>query len=186
MSNISTKYWIDAEDRLIKVSETWDTFAENNDGRAVVSEAVIGKRLWQFVTGDITRMWVETVINRARFLNQPIEKEYRCDSPDEKRYMQMSIVPEENEVLCVVHKLLKTEKLPTKICFEGKRVAKPGYVQRCSICNRLHIDNAWREVDLAVKERYIDAPGPVIVFYGVCDECVAALPRLQGVASVAS
>jgi hypothetical protein len=43
---VVTGYWLDAGDKLIRVSDTWDVFAMNNNGQAVISSLVLGKPLW--------------------------------------------------------------------------------------------------------------------------------------------
>jgi hypothetical protein len=123
-------------------------------------------------------MWVETVINSVRFLNRPVQKEYRCDLPNKKRYMQMVINPQGNETLHVRHNLLRTEQLLAAVTFGSTGPDTQSLNQRCNICNRLNIDGNRQEFDEALSLNRIDTAEPVAVYCTVCDDRVLELSNL--------
>lgn len=77
-------YWLDKHDIIQKVGAGWDVFALANDGQQTLEEQVLGKRLWSFINGSATRLWVDAVLNYARISGKVVEKRYRCDSATEK------------------------------------------------------------------------------------------------------
>src|ERR1700754_493162 len=87
-------FWLDDANRISRVNDTWDRFALDNEGHDCTADAVLGRPLNQFVNGDTTKILVDTLILRARALKSPVEREYRCDSPETKRFMQMRLEPE--------------------------------------------------------------------------------------------
>lgn len=169
MALTETTYKIDREDCIIDVSSGWDGFAIENNGPSVVSSSVIGHKLSEFISGDSTSMWIYSLIHSARATKKEIVRFYRCDSPEEKRYMKMTITPEEDGSVSVTSKLLRTEKMRRRVPF----VYNPGSSNRkCSICNRIQYQNSWLEPDDARVLGLLDDSDPISVIYSVCPTCM--------------
>ena len=92
MTTQTTAYVLDNRNRIISVSEAWDRFAAENGGNKTSYKDVCGRPIWDFVTGDPTRMWREAIFQFARLRGDRVERPYKCDSPDLKRFMRMRIV----------------------------------------------------------------------------------------------
>lgn len=171
-----TSYWLDEDNRIEQVSgPTWDRFAAENRGDALLGERVLGRSLMDFIAGDTTRMWVHAVISYARLLGKAVSREYRCDSPDERRYMRMDIEPLGDGRLRVDHWLLRTESVPAPIDFQTATEAERAAFHRCSICNRVRIRGFWVEAHPAVFEHLGTEDATLPVVYAVCDDCQQAL-----------
>ena len=65
------EYVLDNRDRIISVGEAWNHFAAQNGGKNVSSKDVIGRPLWDFVAGDATRMWLETLSDLQECAAEP-------------------------------------------------------------------------------------------------------------------
>lgn len=155
-------YWLDAADRILRVSPGWDVFARANGGEALLGEAVLGQPLRRFVSGDPTRMWLDAVLSLARLKGAAVERAYRCDCPDMKRFMRMQVVPEPGGVLRLEHRILSVEPREP-VHFVPWRGGQGRPVARCSLCCRIQQDGQWTEA-APCSEAY-----PVI--YTVCPEC---------------
>ena len=164
-------YWLDENDRIIRVSAGWDQFAMINDGHAALSANIIGKPLTDFINGARTRHWMQTVLALTRLRNEPIEKLYRCDSTVEKRFMRMDVIPEPYGVLQIKHTVLVMESLPTEFVFNSVLFSHKAYISRCSNCLRLHIGERWLEPDEAYYAETLDLGQPLPVIYDVCKTC---------------
>jgi len=169
----TTSYWLDNQDRIIEVSSTWDVFAKENNGESVFSENIIGKSLKNYIKSDETRMFTELLLNKARLLNITVERQYRCDSPDVKRFMKMLIIPEEYNVLRVNHYVLKIEPHSIKLNFMYANDQKIKFMKRCSICNKVHFENKWLEGDSNEVSKYIRENNLIHVLYTVCEVCIS-------------
>lgn len=169
-------YTVDGEGTIVAVGGSWDDFARRNGGEAILSTRIIGKKLDQFIHGDETLMFMRTMIMSARVLDTAIQRPYRCDSPALKRYMEMTLQPHADGVVEVIHRELRSEPVahPVRMmavpCGNGSR-----FVKRCSVCNRLRIQEVWSEVDEAVADgRLLPQDLHALkVFYGVCPQCLA-------------
>lgn len=171
-----TVYWLDRHDKIIRVCDFWDQFALENDGDNVISSRVVGKHVLDFVHGDTTRMWIETLLQLSRLRGAYLERPYRCDSPDMRRYMKLGIFPESSGILRLEHTLVSTEEKKFKVQI---RVAPDETVsdirQRCSICGRIHSDRQWIEPEQDTHVCQGNQPVGLDVVYVVCDDC--QLPR---------
>lgn len=173
-------YHLDRKDRIIEVGGSWDRFAiENNSAPACLSDKVCNRPLVDFISGDETRMWVYAVFMLARARQHPIERNYRCDSPDERRYMLMRVLPEQNGELEVQHEILRCEKRSHPVNFTPVSGILPSSHLRCSICGRLRNGGAWVEPEtfLPPDDLSHGSDKPLRVNYGICEECRQSVAR---------
>jgi hypothetical protein len=185
-------YWLDNDNIICKVNESWDTHMDPSSwAERASSDVIIGKHLFDFVCDDVTRMYIATMIESVRLIPRTIVRPYRCDSPDRKRFMKMIISPEQDGLVCVSHELVREEPLPNPVLFKTlteneikvNSNKKPGasgldYLIRCSICNSLknRRTGIWQEVDtLATITK--GTSKPLTVVYGVCPICMRKLRR---------
>jgi len=167
-------YTIDVAGTIVAVSGGWDDFARGNDGEAIVSKKIVGKKLDQFIHGDETLMFVRTMILSARVLQRPIYRPYRCDSPSLKRFMEMTVQPRPEGDVEVIHRELRCEPIASKIPVAAESTAGYApYVKRCSLCNRIRAQGVWSEIDEAAQAKRLPADvAPLKVIYGVCPDCL--------------
>lgn len=172
-------YWLDESLRITDVNEAWDQFAQENDGDQALGSLIRGRPLWDFVVDDVTRMWLELLIKLARMRNEQIERPYRCDTPELKRYMLMKITPEAQDSLRVDHILVSTAPRirPVHIHCAGRGTHLSNAHLRCSMCGRIANDNAWLEPDADP----VPEGKALTVIYTVCNHCAKALePEVGG------
>jgi hypothetical protein len=167
---VNTACWLDREDRIVRVSGSWDTFALENEGEKAVSERVTGRKLFEFITGDISRMWMSAIIGLVRVSGGELERPYRCDTPYVRRYMRMRVFSEISGELCLEHILLKKEKRSKPVFFvPAVSIPKNPLERRCSTCGRIFHDGEWIEAD-SIPGLPSDG-GEIPVVYTICEEC---------------
>ncbi len=169
-------YRLSREDTIVEVGGAWDRFAVANDGQNLLSDRILGQSIYAHVLGEPTRDFVWTMLDGVRKLKRPVRQTYRCDSPGLKRFMQMTIEPEEASGLCLRHRLVSTAPLVLPVQF---RAVAPGTARahltfRCSCCNRLNVDGAWHDPEQASftpeLKQLIDQ-GVMRIAYSVCPSC---------------
>ena len=190
-------YWVDSNYIIRKVDINWDNqMGPDSWSIRASSKAILGKPLFEFIADDVTRMFVGAILDSVRVLPRTLTRPYRCDSPDAKRFMQMTVSPEANGLIKVSHELIRSEPLAQEILFKTvqgsngrvrgvlpslniSHFERPYKWIRCSLCNRLQDpDNKhWQEVDqLQSTMRLNDQPIPVI--YGVCPNCIDSMHNI--------
>jgi hypothetical protein len=171
-------YWLDRDDVIVDVGGGWDEFARANDGPDVLAEAVVGRPLWHFVKGDTTTMWLESLLGYVRIMQTPATRTYRCDSPEVRRFMDMTVRLDDGGLLHLEHRLLRTEPRAVPVHFAATGQRDAAHYLRCSICGRLRSEAAWREPDdPATGAPTNTAVTPLRVLYGICDDCLRLLPN---------
>jgi len=169
-----TTYVLDLQNRIISIGGEWDAFADENDGTKLTLKDVQGRPIRDFIKGDATIMWVEALLQYSRILGKIVDRPYRCDSPDLKRFMRMRIVPEQCGVLHIEHELLSTQPRSTPIYIQYGGITMNGAKLRCSICGRLNI-TGWTEP----RGNHTNASGVIVVDYTVCENCQRLVPVIS-------
>ena len=164
-------YWLDGNDKIILVSPSWDQFALDNDGEHVISSDILGKTIWEFVHGDVTRMWLETLFTLARLRGTPVVRPYRCDSPNIRRYMSLNIALENSNVLRVEHIILSTEPREIPVYMQAAKRLSTNFNLRCSICGRMEFETSWVEPEDHPGAENKSQAGSFQVIYTVCKDC---------------
>lgn len=173
-----TVYWLDRSDQIVRVSDSWDVFALSNEGDSSRWESIRGRPLWEFVSGDPTRMWLRTLIGHVRLCHGEIERPYRCDSPGERRHMAMRIVAEPGRQLRIEHVVLRSEPREHVVRVEPVPLTAGRSSRRCSVCGRVGRGARWFEPDTPEARELVDASGTLRVVYGVCEPCLQMLPQV--------
>lgn len=169
---------VDRFNKIIALSDNWLQVAEQ--GHAEVSlqqDKVIGKELDQFISNDTTRMYIDSCLKLCRLRKQTIYREYRCDSPTHKRFMELELTPLAEGVVVMKHTLTWEEPFEQRV--DIKEAASinlsPQYI-RCSMCNRLKQPQS----DNWVKPEVLKPQHPLAVIYSVCPECMNTLWQTRG------
>jgi hypothetical protein len=173
--NTSTNiYTLDKQDRISALNGGWDEFANKNGGKNLSSQDICGRKIWDFVTGDATRMWLEALFQLTRLRGTSIERPYRCDSPNLKRFMRMRI-DEQGGNLRVEHEILSTEQRVAPVHIRYGAHVKKRNRHLCSICGRLN-DGYWQEP----CPEHAEVPEGILVIYTVCEDCRSRFTLNQG------
>ena len=165
-------YEVDASNRLIDVDPFWDVFALANGAQGnVTRDKIIGQPLMDFVTGDMTRMYVDVALKSARLKQMPRVLSYRCDAPGLKRWLEMTVEPLSGGRVRISHRLVSSS--PTKIRSEFRY--SPKFVQwlRCSQCLKLALIDTPDVWHLPESIDLFQSGGVVMVSDSVCPACQA-------------
>ena len=161
-------FLIDDQQIICWVSTDWDSFAQLNDATSSISrDTVLGQRLFRFIEGDATRMFYDAAMLYTQQLKKPCVFHYRCDVPDASRTMSMQIqYQRDNGGWLFKNSILATHEMATAIDFHYSTTAA---MIRCSICNRVHLDDTWH--DAFVHPKLIGARESIAVDYVICPSC---------------
>lgn len=160
-------YTVDRDDIIVDVNDWWDIFANDNNALNLDKVTVLGKPLFHYVSGDVTRMFVVSVFNNVRVKHEQFTQKYRCDSPSLKRYMKMTVIPMGYDSLKIVNEVIAIEPKVYSVNIK----AYESRVRRCSMCNRINHEDKWEESDTLIKSGIFKADGEIYVIYTVCMDC---------------
>ena len=157
-------YSLTSSDLVKATSGQWDGFALDNAGAGALSAAVVGRSLWEMISGAATCRFLEKTFYDCRSTQTAIGLLYRCDSPAVERLFLMRVTPLPAGGVEVQHSLIRSRPLRlVSLC----DVAHLRY-RRCSQCLACNFGGPW------VEPGRFGLPHGAVAEDAVCPVCQAA------------
>jgi hypothetical protein len=170
------EYSIDADDFVIAVDEDWAAFARENDAPEL-ADLTPDRTLWSYFDGDEVRELWRLLIEQVRATQVQAHVPLRCDAAHMRRWFEMTITPEPNNVVRFRSVLTFEEPRPA-VAFLSEQAARDSgtpAVPLCSWCGEGYDGSRWRQIEGLVRElRLLEDPMPSIN-YGICPTCRALM-----------
>ena len=165
---------IDADGRISYVSAEWLAFAARND-YPTSAEAELGRPLLSVIADAETRHLYALLIQRARASKRTVQFGYRCDSPDQRRWMRMHMrhLAETDEIE-FSSRLLRAQTRPRVLLLEPEQGQSHSQrvLSMCSWCKAVLAEHAWVEVEQAVLRLGLFAMEAMPrISHGICPAC---------------
>ena len=164
----SIEYVVDKDNVIVEIRGLWDEFAIDNDAAQMVTEKVIGKPLMDFISGSVTRQFWLEMLHKTRIGKTPVCLDYRCDSPQARRYMSLRLIPESHGRLRLLSALLRSEERQENFYSERARERGKDTMTRCSLCNQILSRGQWVEAESLSNS---SPDNRLQVIYGICPTC---------------
>lgn len=171
---------IDDAGLICYVNENWINFAAENDW-PISAEEMIGSNLMTSIMDPETRHIYELLINRARQEGQQAHFNYRCDSPDCRRLMEMRI--SHNHVSDQVEfrsRIIRSEKrIAVALIDPSHKNRSDEILKMCGWCKSVWDEDHWIELEHAVKQLGL-LTNQVLpqISHGICNECSKRMTSL--------
>lgn len=167
-------YKIDRYDKIISVSTNWDTFAKSNDWDSEIDpESVKGKYLWDFIQGDETQHLYDELFKKVRGgkILGPIP--FRCDSPDQRRYLELKLKPLWDNAIEIQSSIIRTEDRDPINAIDENECLSGEFLRICSMCKKIDIDkDHWVELEEGLTHLKLFEKDEVpCLTHGICPEC---------------
>ncbi|MEZ5501851.1 MAG: hypothetical protein R3E50_04035 [Halioglobus sp.] len=171
------RYRVNAQDVVVEINGAWKDFAVENDQPSLGASLVLGRPIWQFIAGMELRHLYELVVARVRQKGESVTLPFRCDAPDSRRYMEMSIRPLPDNGVEYETRLLRLEQRPVAGLLAAGNERSESLLAICSWCKRVQVtEGEWVEVEEAVSRLDLfqrDLLPPIT--HGICPDCRATL-----------
>ena len=167
-------YIIDTRNVLTSIEASYVLTGDGYEANSFQLAALVGTDLMDFVTGEATRLFWQSVFDNVRRARNPFDVLYRCDTHDLKRFMKVRIAPRKDGGLLLAHYVLRTEPLPVPLRFSFDLASES---TRCSICNDLRHGGEWVRPEIAWGLGVLQAGNANLVNYAVCDACQDVAPQ---------
>lgn len=161
-------YVLDQDNLIISIEGAWDEFVIRNDGDSVFKNEVLGKPLLNFISGKVTKQYWLDLIDKARTSGKVMSIDFRCDAPFERRFMRMTLQPENTGVVRLSTICIAKQRRARHLYFRCAKERTKNTILRCSNCNRLRVKENWLEADEFVLHQKTSC---LDVIYGVCQDC---------------
>ena len=172
-NNTTYGHSVDKNDRIVAVSENWQAFAEENLGATCFPEKIIGSSLWDHIRDPETKHLYEIILQKVREHHCQATFPFRCDSPEKRRFLELSVIPMEDGSVDFVSRKIKTEaRKPVELLRSGI-VRSNESIRICSMCKKIALsETEWSEVEIAVQEmKLFERKVLPQITHGVCEPC---------------
>lgn len=172
-------YVVDPNDHLVEVSREWTDFALKNDGAEIISERVIGRSLWDFITDDPTRELYEAVLEHVR-PGETTDRVLRCDAPERRRLIEMIVTRRPDGNIEFMKVLLASKPRATQRLLARSTPRNGRRVMVCSWCDLVNVDvEKCFEVEAAMEYLELaDTNELPVIDPVVCPSCYATVMEI--------
>lgn len=156
------------------VNPAWNAFARANDGGELAERWGLGANVVDVVPLAL-RPFYRRLFARALETGAPVDHDYECSSPTQRRTFRMRVHPTVSGAVVVVHSLLREEAHGEEAhaALESEYRSESGIIEQCSHCRRIRRtatpDSAAAEWDWVPA--YV-ARMPARTSHGVCAACL--------------
>ena len=147
---------IDAQDRIVEISDNWDAFARANSAPdTCMSSNVLGTKLWGHIHDLETRYIYEILLAKIRNTGKSVSVPIRCDSPESVRHIEIRMEPLDGGSVAFA----RSDRL----------------VRICSFCKQIDLGtDRWAEIETAVGQLGLfKEPVLPALTHTICPACMA-------------
>ena len=173
-------YVIDRRDRLVAVDDGWKEFASDNHCADVFPERILRTCLWDYISGMANRLAYKKLLDCGRRTGEPIHLTMRCDSPSEERWLEVSLIPLEDQCCVFETTVLQHQSRPPINLLDPTVVRSSQSVEICSWCMNLNVSQLdWLPIRSALLTLDLDPDGPQPhLVYTMCPDCSEGVGRI--------
>jgi hypothetical protein len=137
-------YTIDAHDRLVEVNPPFVASLPYSGG----ANTLIGRPIWDFVAGELTRRLWEVLYERVRVAGAPLFVPLRADTANERRVIDVELHPAPDRSVRHVRECLWTEARPAVALLDSNYPRDSRALLRCAWCARVQVRlGTWQEIE---------------------------------------
>ena len=174
MARDAFAYRIDNTDTIVSVSDNWGYFADANAwSSSLRPEDVVGHKLWDFIQDEETRHLYQEVFKRARRGTPCRAIPFRCDSPTERRYLELVAKALSDGSIQITSTILRTEPRSSVILLDADTPRSTGMVTVCSMCKKIRVaPRQWAEIEEGLARlRLFEVDSMPQLTHGLCPAC---------------
>lgn len=169
-------YLIDRDCLIVSVDSSFKQFALDNEAPELAQQSLIGKSLFGFLCDRNTEELYRQMIERVRSDGRSITIPFRCDSPSERRFMELQISPAEEGLLHFCSSMKRIEPRKSVALLDQNSPRSDEILLQCGWCKKVSVGDDWLEVEMAVErlELFNRSILPELS-HGICADCKSLL-----------
>lgn len=162
---------VNEEDQIVFVDESWMRFASENGLAFLTVEKILGVPLLDFISDVTTRHLYRVLMHTVRRTGQEISFPFRCDAPDRRRFMRMTIRSLPTKEIEFRSEIVREEIRAKVNLFDPSIPRRSDFVVMCSWCKKIKAPD-WVEVEEGVARlKLFDSDRLPRVSHGICPTC---------------
>ncbi len=176
-------YRIDHTDTIVSISENWSAFAESNAWSGPIGpNEVVGHKLWDFIQDIETSHLYQQLLGRVRAGKLSRSIPFRCDSPSERRYLELSMEALPDDQIQFTSRILRTEHRDAVDLLDTDAPRSADLITLCSMCKKIEIaPGEWADIEEGLPHlKLFESDRMPQLTHGLCGSCyAAAMQELQ-------
>jgi hypothetical protein len=169
-------YRLNSQDEFIYINEEWTNFAIANDASDLLREHVLFRPLWDFISDETTKQLYREILLLVR-AGRSTTFTFRCDAPEYRRQMEMTIISLGDGVVQFEISSLQVEKRLRQGLLDRSAPRADNLLRICGWCNRVDVDGGkWLEIDEAVTAlNLFEREVLPLLTHGICGACLKSM-----------
>jgi hypothetical protein len=167
-------YRINKNDIIVYVSDNWNSFANENFGsHSCNKENVVGFSMWKFIHDLETLHLYKILLRKVRWNRFTARFPFRCDSPGERRFLELLVVPLKDKAIEFRSQLILAERREPIDLLKHDLVRSDEYLRICSLCKKIAVsETEWQEVEIALATlKLFEKDKMPKLTHGICSSC---------------
>ena len=166
-------YDLDDALRIVGVGAGWSEFAAANQASDLVPPpGPVGRSVLDAIADRTSVQLYERLFARVRRSGAPVTIPIRCDAPDRRRFLDLTISPRRPEGLRVETTLRRSEARPAVALLDASTPRADDRLVMCGWCKSVELEGRWVEVEEAVAElRLFERERLPWISHGICPTC---------------
>lgn len=178
MTQTCIVYYVDKNNHIIDVNAQWDEFALANDAPHLTRESIYLRYLFDLIPDPQCNHLYKLLIERTKHTHRPIYFDFRCDSPDMRRFMHMEMIHQaDSDGICFKSTILRQEPRAPVALLDHHCQRSNVTLIICSWCKKVKTsDYQWVEIEEAIarlglfETEYLPQ-----LSHGICPSCSEAI-----------
>ncbi|MBC7894313.1 MAG: hypothetical protein H7066_02815 [Cytophagaceae bacterium] len=169
-------YRIDATDRIVTVSDGWVSFAEANGGERVLPPRILGTSLWSSIADSATREVYRVMLGRVRKGVGAVRFQFRCDSPDVRRLLEMQVTVSGGDEVAFQTHLVQSQPRTEVGALHSDTTRSEAILTICGWCMQVPVNGEWLEIEEAITALGLFAGSATPqLSHGMCPACYSTM-----------
>ena len=169
-------YSLNEDNIITNYSKNFPSFARNNDWQLDMEpEAVMGRSIFDFISGIETQHLYQVLFEHCRKGKHIGPIPFRCDSPTERRFLELTLRLLPDNHIDIITVLLKTEPRPPVRILQADTPRTEQFIKICSMCKKVFVDDEWVEIEEAlIRMKLFEQERLPQLTHGLCNSCYEA------------
>jgi hypothetical protein len=170
--DVNIIYRLNSQDEFIYVNEEWTKFAIGNDAPDLLPENVLRRPVWDFISDMTTEQLYREILRHVR-AGRPASFTFRCDAPEYRRHMEMTIAELGGGNVQFQTRPLQVEERPRQALVDRYAPRSDDLLRICGWCKRVDVGGGrWGEVEEAVTALLLfEGRSMPLLTHGICEDC---------------
>jgi len=165
-------YQVDNDDVIISINRDCLDFARENSAGNINQTDIIGTCLWQFISDSETIHIYQTLLQKVRNGCFPLQISYRCDSPEKRRLMEMTITRCSNDTIEFQNQILTEETRKSIPLLNPDQPRNNALISMCGWCKKVKTNIGWLEIEDAILSlNLFEKEILPQISHGICSFC---------------